>query len=576
MAKDAEEVADDEVIARTQAILDGHVETLAKDPTASLWIQYLDMIQILRQFIRAERLGNWYLHLEVVSEMLPYLAASGHSLYAKSASIYLSYTANLPNDHRVVHQHFVEGLHVARRSDRAWAGLSTDLMIEQVLNAQQEYKWSSDQRQRNDRTAASHVVTWYAGMRWGKQSNAQYSTNEQNKETFKSRQRRDMKDTHTLLLTMSERNPFAESTSLRFIMTGVNTTGDIDVCRAKEIGQKIMDSMTGIPVARYMFKRSDQVTPLQSKSSVRVYGQPIHVDPELLFQRLIVASNSIDDRNASFRFGSLWRHTHAESTTESRSGERYLDPSATRHCRTNWRGSTCVGRWGIAPSYNMAAWAPNISRYMRPLLWLFVAKLWARHRSLRWLPHSIHQIHNTSTAHRRRSRNRGHLHRRCEVDDVEGCLPFERRQQTEHVESLPAACLMPHRTRGGGCRPVNCANSSAIGSYEEHCPHGRRYRSGHPAMLLRRPRWLRLVHAVFDTWDNEVEPHLGYQSHPKWVGCLHLYKTSFSYTRYWGVTPHPDYMVSEKDCRWRDSPPVRCSEIRLNSSARRTQQLTTS
>ena len=136
-------------------------------------------------------------------------------------------------------------------------------------------------------------------------SGAKYSTNEQNKETCKSRQRRDMKDTHTLLLTMSERNPFAESTSLRNIMTGVNATGDVDVCRAKEIGQKIMDSMTGIPVAQYMFKRSDQGTTLQSKSSVRVYGQPIHVDPELLFQRLIVASNSIDHRNASFRFGSL-------------------------------------------------------------------------------------------------------------------------------------------------------------------------------------------------------------------------------------------------------------------------------
>ena len=88
-----------------------------------------------------------------------------------------------------------------------------------------------------------------------------------------------MKDTHTLLLTMPERSPFVESTSLKNIMTGVNATGDIDVCRAKDIGQKIWDSMTGIPVAQYTFKRSDQVTTLQSKSSVRVDGQPIHVDP---------------------------------------------------------------------------------------------------------------------------------------------------------------------------------------------------------------------------------------------------------------------------------------------------------
>ena len=72
---------------------------------------------------------------------------------------------NLPNDHRVIHQHFVDGLHVAKRSDRAWAGLATDLMIEEVLNAQHENKWSSDQKQRTDRTAASHVVTCYAGIK---------------------------------------------------------------------------------------------------------------------------------------------------------------------------------------------------------------------------------------------------------------------------------------------------------------------------------------------------------------------------------------------------------------------------
>ena len=77
MTKDAEEVANDEALARIQAIRDRHVETLAKDPTASLWIQYLDMIRILRKLIRAEQLVSWYLHLEAVSEMLPYLAASG-------------------------------------------------------------------------------------------------------------------------------------------------------------------------------------------------------------------------------------------------------------------------------------------------------------------------------------------------------------------------------------------------------------------------------------------------------------------------------------------------------------------
>ena len=227
-----------------------------------------------------------------------YLAASGHSLYAKSASIYISSMSNLPNDHPVVHQYFVEGLHVARRSDRGWAGLSTDLMIEQVLMRSMK---TSGGLTRGRGMTEQQRLTWLRAMTacaevnraMQELSGAKYSTNEQNKETGKSRHQPDMKDTHTLLLTMFERNPFAESTSPRNIMTGVNATGDVDVCRAKEIGHKILDSMTGIPVAQYTFKRSDQLTTLQSKSSVRVDGQPIHVDPELVFQRLIVASNGM-------------------------------------------------------------------------------------------------------------------------------------------------------------------------------------------------------------------------------------------------------------------------------------------
>ena len=58
----------------------------------------------------------------------------------------------------------------------------------------------------------------------------------------------------------------------------------------------------GIPVAQYTFKRNDHVTTLQTKSSVCVDGQPKNLDPELPFQRLIVASNAIVDRKALFRF----------------------------------------------------------------------------------------------------------------------------------------------------------------------------------------------------------------------------------------------------------------------------------
>ncbi len=101
--------------------------------TARLWLQYMDMIDILRMFLKAERTGNWELHLQAVHDMLPYFAASGHTLYAKSAFIYLQLMHDLPKSHPDVHRRFQERYHVVRRSDPYWAGLSTDLIIEQVL-----------------------------------------------------------------------------------------------------------------------------------------------------------------------------------------------------------------------------------------------------------------------------------------------------------------------------------------------------------------------------------------------------------------------------------------------------------
>ena len=57
--------------------------------TARLWLQYLDMVAIVRAFIRSERTGNWELHLSSLRDMLPHLAAAGHHLYTKSIYIYL-------------------------------------------------------------------------------------------------------------------------------------------------------------------------------------------------------------------------------------------------------------------------------------------------------------------------------------------------------------------------------------------------------------------------------------------------------------------------------------------------------
>lgn len=47
------------------------------------------MVSIAKEFIRAERMGDWKAHLKSIREMLPYFHASGHFPYAKSAHLYL-------------------------------------------------------------------------------------------------------------------------------------------------------------------------------------------------------------------------------------------------------------------------------------------------------------------------------------------------------------------------------------------------------------------------------------------------------------------------------------------------------
>ena len=55
------------------------------------------MISLVKDLIRAERAGNWKLHLKCVEKMIPYFHASGHFLYAKSAHLYLQDMRKLKN-----------------------------------------------------------------------------------------------------------------------------------------------------------------------------------------------------------------------------------------------------------------------------------------------------------------------------------------------------------------------------------------------------------------------------------------------------------------------------------------------
>ena len=156
----ADKICSDNVIVKISEAIAEKKEQLKYSRTAKLWLQYMDMIDILRKYIRAERTGNWELHLQTLSKMLPFLAASGHNNYTKCVWIYLQ-PMSLLQDHQEVYEHFKKGLHVIRRSDRYWAGLSSDLA---GFDEKYEDKWWPNKRTRHDRAAKGNLVIGNASM----------------------------------------------------------------------------------------------------------------------------------------------------------------------------------------------------------------------------------------------------------------------------------------------------------------------------------------------------------------------------------------------------------------------------
>jgi len=86
-------------------------------------------------------LANEHLTGSCILAMLNLFAASRHNDYAKWQRIC---TTNLCNTHAILHKQFMRGNHTIRRPGRLWAGLSSDLVIEQTPMKWAEVAWLED------------------------------------------------------------------------------------------------------------------------------------------------------------------------------------------------------------------------------------------------------------------------------------------------------------------------------------------------------------------------------------------------------------------------------------------------
>ena len=254
-----EDVHDNDEIDYIAKRLDDISKSIKASRTSTLWLQYMKMLDIRRQFVKAERTGNWQLHLKSTYEILPYFAASGHNLYATSTYIYLQSMCKLEQTNPEVYEAFMKGHHVSRRSDRFWAGLSTDLVIEQVLMRSVK---TTGVLTRGRGMGETQRASWLLSMPACAEMNAamqdftqiNYETSEKHKELSTARLKIDEKDSKAVLQYLQDRNPFTDDASLRNISTGVVAQAFASAEGAEEIGKSILSSMENKTAVEYAFK----------------------------------------------------------------------------------------------------------------------------------------------------------------------------------------------------------------------------------------------------------------------------------------------------------------------------------
>ncbi|KAG0723221.1 hypothetical protein GWK47_043072 [Chionoecetes opilio] len=103
-------------------------ELARRSKTTKLWVDILiKPVFIMMMFIRAEREGDWPLHLEALTLMMPYFYATGHVHYARYGLFYLRSMEALPTK---VLDLFMKGEHVLRHILGIWNGIWSDMYIE--------------------------------------------------------------------------------------------------------------------------------------------------------------------------------------------------------------------------------------------------------------------------------------------------------------------------------------------------------------------------------------------------------------------------------------------------------------
>lgn len=222
--------------------------------TFEFWDEFIEMIEILLRFIRAERDGIWTLHIDALSEMLPYFFAYDRVNYARWATVYFADMKSLCHTAKEVNDEFMNGNHPVKRAVGKFNQVWTDLALEQSVNKDSKVKGGIIGYTQQESAVSRWFLTAHtranivASTKAMCENSAEVTTNvslSSHKESGKKRIERDEDDVQKILavLTGQMLNPFNTDTHktnlVMNLATGMTSTEDVskDIKAAKDVGK---------------------------------------------------------------------------------------------------------------------------------------------------------------------------------------------------------------------------------------------------------------------------------------------------------------------------------------------------
>lgn len=286
-----------------------------KSPTFKFWLTFIDTVQVLLWNVRAERDGNWDMHIATQGAMLPTIFVANRTNYARYVPVYVLDMLELPE---VVKTEFDRGYFSYREKPGKFNGLWSDMGVEKTIIRDSKsdggvvgltrkpaalLRWS----------VTRHLMGQYAAVvreRSGILNESEESSNSSTASSTK-RDEEHVKAMYCHLVT-NMTNPFDVQSlpdSLINIATGVYATKDIEksLLGAVEKGNRQMATFVngsldknGTNSFYNPITRSGLLSfaDLAKKTSFRI-GKNVtssyHISPELVFRRALCLAECRED-----------------------------------------------------------------------------------------------------------------------------------------------------------------------------------------------------------------------------------------------------------------------------------------